>query len=279
MTEIGRPPGSGKEAEVFEYGVLALELYRHPASKASAFREEANLAIVERLSLPAPKVHAVSAFDGRWGVVMERAPGACFAERPVSTAETLSWARWRSCIAASTTSRARGCRPSRRVSRPGSGGRRDWMPRLESGCCRLSIPFPMAIGSAMAIFTRGIFTDRGRAPWSSTGWMPARATLWRMSAEATCCCTILCPFGRWIMSKPMPPPQGRRSAPFWRGFRRWPPLAWRKEWRMRMRSCCGWRNSGILLRTTRGALKFKRQPQSDLSHLAGTTSASPLRTI
>ncbi|MBB3160255.1 hypothetical protein [Rhizobium laguerreae] len=28
MTEIGRLLGSGKEAEVFEYGALALKLYR-----------------------------------------------------------------------------------------------------------------------------------------------------------------------------------------------------------------------------------------------------------
>jgi len=84
MTEIGRLLGSGKEAEVFEYGALALKLYKHAAAKASAFREGANLAIVERLSLPAPKVHAVGEFDGRWGVVMDRAPGSCFAERFVS---------------------------------------------------------------------------------------------------------------------------------------------------------------------------------------------------
>ncbi|MBX5149841.1 aminoglycoside phosphotransferase family protein [Rhizobium lentis] len=75
-----------KEAEVFEYGALALKLYRHPASKVSAFREGANLAMVERLSLPAPKVHAVGEFEGRWGVVMERAPASCFADRLVSTA-------------------------------------------------------------------------------------------------------------------------------------------------------------------------------------------------
>lgn len=38
MTEIGRLLGSGKEAEVFEYGALALKLYKHAAAKASAFR-------------------------------------------------------------------------------------------------------------------------------------------------------------------------------------------------------------------------------------------------
>ncbi|WP_326912771.1 hypothetical protein [Rhizobium johnstonii] len=66
MIEIGRLLGSGKEAEVFEYGALALKLYRPAASKASSFREAANLSILERLALPAPKVHAVGEFDGRW---------------------------------------------------------------------------------------------------------------------------------------------------------------------------------------------------------------------
>ncbi|MDK4731403.1 hypothetical protein [Rhizobium sp. CNPSo 3490] len=47
MIAIGRLLGSGKEAQVFEYRALALKLYRHPALKASAFREGANLAIVE----------------------------------------------------------------------------------------------------------------------------------------------------------------------------------------------------------------------------------------
>ncbi|MGO7541636.1 phosphotransferase family protein [Rhizobium ruizarguesonis] len=50
MTETGRLLGSGKEAEVFEYGALALKLYRSAASKASSFREAANLSILERLS-------------------------------------------------------------------------------------------------------------------------------------------------------------------------------------------------------------------------------------
>ncbi|MBY3086824.1 aminoglycoside phosphotransferase family protein [Rhizobium laguerreae] len=83
MTEIGRLLGSGKEAEVFEYGALALKLYRRAASKASSFREAANLSILERLALPAPKVHAVGEFDGRWGVLMDRAP-----DQFVSTAES-----------------------------------------------------------------------------------------------------------------------------------------------------------------------------------------------
>jgi len=45
MNEIGRLLGSGKEAEVYEYGELVLKLYRPKASKSAAFREAANLAI------------------------------------------------------------------------------------------------------------------------------------------------------------------------------------------------------------------------------------------
>ncbi|MBY5363866.1 aminoglycoside phosphotransferase family protein [Rhizobium leguminosarum] len=86
MTEIGRILGSGKEAEVFEYGALALKLYRRAASKASSFREAANLSILERLALPTPKVHAVGEFNGRWGVLMDRAPSSCFADQFISTA-------------------------------------------------------------------------------------------------------------------------------------------------------------------------------------------------
>ncbi|WP_312891167.1 phosphotransferase family protein [Rhizobium laguerreae] len=48
----------------------------------------ANLSILERLALPTPKVHAVGEFDGRWGVLMDRAPSSCFADQFVSTAES-----------------------------------------------------------------------------------------------------------------------------------------------------------------------------------------------
>ena len=50
-----------------------------PASKASAFREAAILAIIERLGLPVPRVHAVAARAGRWGLVTDRVEGPAFA--------------------------------------------------------------------------------------------------------------------------------------------------------------------------------------------------------
>ena len=88
MLEIGRRLGSGKEAEVFEYGDLALKLYRSELTKAAAFREASHLAILERLTLPTPKVHAVGKYDGRWGLVMDSARGPSFAEQMVVGSRT-----------------------------------------------------------------------------------------------------------------------------------------------------------------------------------------------
>lgn len=73
--KLGRLLGSGKEAEVFAAGELVLKLYRSPASKSSAFREAAILAIVEASGLPAPTVLGVRQVDGRWGLEMTRAAG------------------------------------------------------------------------------------------------------------------------------------------------------------------------------------------------------------
>jgi aminoglycoside phosphotransferase (APT) family kinase protein len=67
--------GSGKEAEVFEYGDSVLKLYRRPEGKGSAFREAGLLAAVERFGLPTPAVERVGRFGDRWGLVMSRAAG------------------------------------------------------------------------------------------------------------------------------------------------------------------------------------------------------------
>lgn len=80
MSEIGRLLGAGKEAEVYEHGTLALKLYRPGRPKAPAFREAANLAVVEKLSLPAPRVHVVGDYHGRWGLLMDRATGTSLAD-------------------------------------------------------------------------------------------------------------------------------------------------------------------------------------------------------
>jgi streptomycin 6-kinase len=88
LNEIGRLLGSGKEAEVYEYGELVLKLYRPKASKGAAFREASNLAVLEPLALQAPRVHSVGKYDGRWGLLMDRGPACCFADAMNSPAQT-----------------------------------------------------------------------------------------------------------------------------------------------------------------------------------------------
>ncbi|MGK9230489.1 phosphotransferase [Inquilinus limosus] len=82
LPPIGRLLGSGKEAEVFDAGALAVKLYRTTATapKRAAFREAAVLALVESLDLPVPSVRAVGQIDGRWGIAMTRAEGPSFAD-------------------------------------------------------------------------------------------------------------------------------------------------------------------------------------------------------
>jgi aminoglycoside phosphotransferase (APT) family kinase protein len=77
---IGRRLGTGKRAEVFEYGDFVVKLYAPGAPKGPAFREAATLALVESLSLPAPAVQGVREIGGRWGIVMGRAEGQSWAE-------------------------------------------------------------------------------------------------------------------------------------------------------------------------------------------------------
>lgn len=78
--KLGRRLGVGKVAEVFELDGPVVKLYGATASKASAFREAATLAIVGGLGLPTPSVEEVRRHGNRWGIVMERAEGPSFAE-------------------------------------------------------------------------------------------------------------------------------------------------------------------------------------------------------
>jgi aminoglycoside phosphotransferase (APT) family kinase protein len=70
--------GRGRRAEVLARGGDVLKLY-FEEGKAEAFREAAILSLVEEAGLPAPVVRTAGSFDGRWGVVMSRAPGETFA--------------------------------------------------------------------------------------------------------------------------------------------------------------------------------------------------------
>jgi len=73
--EIGALLGSGKMAEAFHYGDHVLKLYRDPTNRSVAFGEAAILAIVGEHGLPTPAVHQAGPYAGRWGLVMDRAPG------------------------------------------------------------------------------------------------------------------------------------------------------------------------------------------------------------
>lgn len=72
MVKLGKLLGSGNAADVYAFGALALKLYKSSDAKASVFREAANLALVDGLGLPVPKVHRVDLFSDRWGVVLDR---------------------------------------------------------------------------------------------------------------------------------------------------------------------------------------------------------------
>ncbi|KGM31164.1 protein kinase family protein, partial [Inquilinus limosus] len=90
LPPLGPLIGSGKEAEVFGCGALAVKLYRTTATapKPSAFHEASVLALVGTHGLPVPEVRAVGQIDGRWGIAMTRAEGLPLGEamRPGSTA-------------------------------------------------------------------------------------------------------------------------------------------------------------------------------------------------
>lgn len=72
---LGQRLGAGLVAEVFEWGPDVIKLYQRGQGKEQAFREAATLAMLERGPLPVPAVRGVLETDGRWGVVMSRAPG------------------------------------------------------------------------------------------------------------------------------------------------------------------------------------------------------------
>ncbi|WP_417307408.1 phosphotransferase family protein [Devosia sp.] len=76
---VGSLLGAGQVAEVFAYGDHVLKLYRRPEAKASVFTEAAVLAAIADHGLPVPDVHAVGQWQGRWGLVMDRAEGETLA--------------------------------------------------------------------------------------------------------------------------------------------------------------------------------------------------------
>ena len=76
-------------AEIYVFGTHALKLYRSPDAKAQAFGEAATLAIVGSHGLSVPTVHEVGLYNGRWGLVMDLAPGAPLADAARDEAESV----------------------------------------------------------------------------------------------------------------------------------------------------------------------------------------------
>lgn len=72
--QIGKCLGVGRVAEVFEFGARVIKLYRPGEGKADAFREAETLCSLETTGLPVPGIFEVGQYEGRWGVVMSRAP-------------------------------------------------------------------------------------------------------------------------------------------------------------------------------------------------------------
>lgn len=75
MQSIGPVIGKGMVADVHTYGPYALKLYHAGRPKADAFLEASILSMLEAHGLPAPRVHEVGRYEGRWGLVMDRADG------------------------------------------------------------------------------------------------------------------------------------------------------------------------------------------------------------
>jgi aminoglycoside phosphotransferase (APT) family kinase protein len=79
MTD-GEVIGRGKVAEVVVRGPHVLKAYFDPAAKREVFREAAILSAIETFDLPTPRAIEAGQYDGRWGLVMTRAPGKPFLE-------------------------------------------------------------------------------------------------------------------------------------------------------------------------------------------------------
>lgn len=75
MIELGERLGAGKEAEVFAFGAHAAKIYREGVGEATVRREANNNGVAIAFGLPVPAIHEVRRFGGRWGLVMDRAPG------------------------------------------------------------------------------------------------------------------------------------------------------------------------------------------------------------
>lgn len=83
---MGARIGSGRVADVHAWGPHALKLYHRGRGKEAAFLEAAVLALLEAHGLPVPRVHETGAYDGRWGLVLDRAEGPTLGEIAIADA-------------------------------------------------------------------------------------------------------------------------------------------------------------------------------------------------
>jgi aminoglycoside phosphotransferase (APT) family kinase protein len=79
-SSLGHILGSGKDADVFEFGQAVIKLFKPVVPKHTAFREAASLAQADAFGLPVPSVDGVQRINGRWGIVMSRVDGPSFAD-------------------------------------------------------------------------------------------------------------------------------------------------------------------------------------------------------
>ncbi|MDF0602990.1 aminoglycoside phosphotransferase family protein [Psychromarinibacter sp. C21-152] len=76
-----RQIGSGKVADVYRHNGAALKLFEAGQPRNSAFREAANLALLEGTGLPVPEVFGVDRYGDRWGLTMSLVEEECGADR------------------------------------------------------------------------------------------------------------------------------------------------------------------------------------------------------
>jgi hypothetical protein len=86
---LGRSLAAGNTAEIFEWGLRVMKLYKSPAAKRAAFHEAATSAAVESLGLPVPRVWDVHEIGGRWGVVFDHVTQKSFADQMLGNSDNV----------------------------------------------------------------------------------------------------------------------------------------------------------------------------------------------
>ena len=92
MTDaLGPLIATGNVAEVYAYGEDVLKLYKPGLGPERAAREAEIMAWLESTGLPVPRLRRRLDYDGRFGLVMGRAPGTTFANSMKAAADPSDW--------------------------------------------------------------------------------------------------------------------------------------------------------------------------------------------